>query len=142
MKVYNEKQIYELWVKACNEDISLIDNITAPDCTVHYVRKMDGKSLGTLTGVEALKKVIKDRYTFFSNGNTSIEIGPIINEPYVLSHWNFTGVYEGGISEAKVKAGEKIRLKGMDLFLIKKGKIKNYWFSWDRADLMRQLDMF
>lgn len=141
MVVYNEKQIYELWLKAWNEDISLIDNITNPDCIVHYVRRMDGESLGNLTGVEALKEVIKDRNTFFSNINMSIEIGPIINKPYVLSRWNFTGVYKGGISEAKVKAGEKIRLKGMDLFFIEKGKIKNYWFSWDRSHLIEQLDM-
>ncbi|MCJ7841614.1 ester cyclase [Lederbergia sp. NSJ-179] len=141
MVVYNKKQIYALWLQAWNEDISLIDNITAADCTVHYVRRMDGKSLGDLYGGEALKEVIKDCYTFFNDVNLSAEMEPIINGPYVLARWNFTGVYKGGIAEAKVKAGEKIRLKGMDLFLIKNGKIKNYWFSWDRAQLIEQLDL-
>ena len=41
---YDLQQIYELWMEAWNEDVSVLKQITAPDCRVHQAR-MDGKIL-------------------------------------------------------------------------------------------------
>ncbi|GAQ16409.1 neuropathy target esterase-like [Oceanobacillus picturae] len=51
MKVFDGKQIYGLWVKTWNEDISLLDEITASDYRVHQART-DRKTSGELKGLE------------------------------------------------------------------------------------------
>lgn len=92
MTVYDGKQIYELWVKAWNEDISVLNEITSSDCTVHQART-DGKISDEIKGSEALKGIITDGCAFFDDVKMTIEVGPIVNKSYVSARWEFTGSY-------------------------------------------------
>jgi predicted ester cyclase len=141
LTVYNRKQIYELWVKAWNEDISVLDEITSSDCTVHQART-DGKSSSERQGPEALKGIIADGCTFFDDVNMTIEVGPIVDEPYVSARWKFKGYYKGGMPGAKAEVGEKVSFNGMDILFVKDGLIKDYWVSSDGVHLMEQLRIF
>ncbi len=40
MTIRNGKQVYDLWVKAWNGDVSVLDDVTAPNCTVHQARSI------------------------------------------------------------------------------------------------------
>ena len=139
--INNGEQIYKLWVKAWNEDRSILDDITSPHCTVHQART-DGKSPGERKGAEALKGIISDGCSFFYDVNMTIEIGPIIDEPYVSARWKFTGSYNGGMQGAKAEAGKRMSFHGMDIFLVEDGKIRDYWVSSDGVHLMEQLGVF
>lgn len=141
MTVYNEKQIYELWVKAWNEDIFVLDEITSSNCVVHQ-KRTDGKSSSERQGSEALKGIIADGCTFFDDVNMTIEVGPIVDGSYVSARWKFTGHYKGGMPGATAKIGEKMSFNGMDILFVKDGLIRDYWVSSDGVHLMEQLGMF
>ncbi|KIL37620.1 hypothetical protein SD71_03200 [Cohnella kolymensis] len=96
-------QTYQLWVKAWNEDASVLDKVTAPDCAVHQART-DGKSKDDRKGAEALKGIISDGCAFFKDVKMDIEVGPIVDGPYI--------------------------------FLLERGKFKDYWVSSDGVHLM------
>ncbi|GAA0381778.1 ester cyclase [Bacillus horti] len=134
-------EIYPLWVKAWNEDINVLDEITSPDCIVHQTRT-DGKSSTELTGKDALKGIIQDGCAFFDDVVMSIEVGPIVADPYVSARWRFTGKYKGGMNGAQADIGEEVSFHGMDIFLVNDGKIKEYWVSSDGIHLLVQLKMF
>ena len=141
MTLYDGEQLYNLWVKAWNEDRSVLDEITSPHCTVHQART-DGKSSDEKQGPEALKGIISDGCSFFDDVTMTIEVGPIIDEPYVSARWKFTGYYNGGMRGAKAEVGEKVSFNGMDILFVKDGKIMDYWVSSDGIHLMEQLGLF
>ncbi|WP_255437698.1 ester cyclase [Thalassobacillus sp. CUG 92003] len=134
-------QIYNMWVKAWNEDISVLEEITSSDCVVHQAR-MDGKSSNERKGPAALNGIIAEGCKFFDHVNMAIEVGPIVDGPYVSARWIFTGFYIGGIEGAQADIGEKMSFNGMDIFFVKDGKIMDYWVSSDGIYLMEQLRMF
>ncbi|RIU92051.1 ester cyclase [Oceanobacillus picturae] len=138
MKVFDGKKIYELWVKAWNEDVSVLDEITASDCRVHQART-DGKTSDELKGLEALKGIIMDGCSFFNDVKMTIEVGPIVDKSYVAARWKFTGSYKGGMQGAKAEIGEKMSFNGMDILFVEDGLIKDYWVSSDGVSLMEQL---
>lgn len=135
-----KKQLYELWIQAWNEDISILDQITDPGCRVHQAR-FDGKSSDTLKGVESLGQIISEGSKYFSDIEMSLEVGPIIEGDYLSARWNFRGSYQGGMQEAQIKVGQTISFGGIDIFRIDDGKIKEYWVSSDGVYLMQQLGM-
>ncbi|WP_404457205.1 ester cyclase [Oceanobacillus kapialis] len=141
MTVYDGKQIYELWVKAWNEDVSVLDEITASDCTVHQART-DGKTSDKIKGSEALKGIIKDGHAYFDNVKMLVEVGPIVDKSYVSARWKFIGSYKGGMQGAKAEIGEEVSFNGMDMFYVNDGLIKEYWVSSDGISLMEQLGIF
>ena len=140
MAVRDGKQVYGLWLKAWNDDISIIDELAAPECTVHQAR-FDRKDSKAQKGGEALKEIIISGHAFFDNGKTSVEIGPIEENGYVSARWKFTGTYNGKIPGAQAEAGEVISFHGMDIFFLEEGKIKDYWVCSDGVHLMQQLNM-
>src|SRR5690625_4135182 len=101
MTVLNERQVYDLWVKAWNEDVSVLDEITASDCTLHRAGNDEEK------GAEGLKKMIKDGCAYFDNVKMTIKVGPIVDSPYVSARWEFAGAYKGGIPDTKAEIGRE-----------------------------------
>lgn len=137
----DEKQIYESWVKAWNEDLSVLDKVTAPDCIVHQART-DGKTSNERRGAEALKGIIKDACAFFDDVMMEIEVGPIVDRPYISARWQFIGAYKGGMPGATAEEGKIMSFNGMDILQIEDGKITDYWVSSDGVHLMEQLGVF
>ncbi|WP_130859948.1 ester cyclase [Gracilibacillus phocaeensis] len=140
MVVHNGKQIYERWVQAWNQDISVLDDITSPDCTVHQAR-LDQQNSERQKGAEALKDMIGSGCAFFDDVKMSIETGPIEEGNYVSARWRFTGTYNGTMPGAQAKAGKVIAFQGMDIFFLEDGKIKDYWVSSDGVHFMQQMGM-
>lgn len=71
-----------------------------------------------------------------------IEVGPIVDSPYISARWKFTGAYKGNMPDAKAETGKIMGFSGMDILQIKDGKIKSYWVSSDGIHLMEQLGIF
>ncbi|WP_018932947.1 ester cyclase [Gracilibacillus lacisalsi] len=141
MTILDENQVYQLWVKAWHEDVSILDKITAPACMIHQART-DGKSTADKKGAEALKGIIKDACAFFDDVDMTVVVGPIIDSPYVSARWQFAGAYKGGMPGAKAEVGKIISFNGMDIMQVEDGKIKGYWVSSDGVHLMEQLGVF
>lgn len=141
MNNQDEGTIYNLWVKAWNEDISVLDDITDPDCKVHQQRT-DGKTADKIRGPQALKRIIDDGCLFFDDVLMEVEVGPIVNPPYISARWKFSGTYKGGMPDAKAEASEKMSFNGTDIFRLKYGRITDYWVTSDGIHLMKQLGMF
>lgn len=137
----NNKQIYTQWMKAWNEDASVVDSIASESCIVHQ-KRTDGKSSYEFKGPEALKGIIKDGLALFEKAEMSVEVGPIEERSYVSARWKFTGLFKGGIPEAKAEKGKEMTFHGMDMFLIEDNLIQEYWVSSDVLDLMEQMGMF
>lgn len=135
------KEIYQSWVRAWNEEDSIVDNITEPNCIVYQART-DGKSSGEQRGPAALKSLISDGKAFFDEAKMEIEIGPIVEAPYVTARWKFSGIYNGTMPGAKAEAGKEVSFCGTDIFLIERGRIQAYWISSDGVHLMEQLGLF
>lgn len=137
----DNKQIYTQWMKAWNEDTSLVEKVTSESCVVHQ-KRTDGKSSYDFKGPEALKGIITDGLALFEKAEMTVEVGPIEEGPYVSARWKFTGKFKGGIPGAKAEKGKEMMFHGMDIFLIKDNLIQEYWVSSDGLDLMQQMGMF
>lgn len=135
------KVLYNQWVKAWNEDLSIVEEIASSDCLVHQART-DGKSSLEKRGPEALMSIISDGLALFDEAKMSIEVGPIEEKAYVTARWKFSGKFKGGMSEAKAKPGKEMTFHGIDMFLIENEKIKEYWVSSDGLSLMEQMELF
>ncbi|MBT2216806.1 hypothetical protein F3157_14650 [Virgibacillus dakarensis] len=140
LTVLNGKQVYKLWVKAWNGDVSILNEVTSPNCTVHQAR-LDKKDSEARKGVEALKEMITNGRAIFNDVKMSIEVGPIEENAYVSARWKLTGTYNGEMPGAKANAGEVISFHGMDIFSLEEGKIKDYWVSCDDVHFLQQLGM-
>ncbi|GIO20564.1 hypothetical protein J18TS1_36640 [Oceanobacillus oncorhynchi subsp. incaldanensis] len=137
----NGKEIYQAWMNAWNEDISILHDITDENCTVHQART-DGKDSGSAKGIKALKDVVESAKYYFENVNMSLVVQPIEEGNYVSARWNFEGIYNGNMEGAKAEKGKLVSFDGTDIFRIEKGKIKDYWVSSDVMDFMNQLEVF
>ncbi|MFD1415151.1 ester cyclase [Oceanobacillus jeddahense] len=137
----NGKEIYQVWMNAWNKDISLLHDITDESCTVHQART-DGKDSNSIKGVEALKDVVESAKYYFENVKMSLVVQPIEERNYVSARWNFKGIYNGNMVEAKAEKGKLVSFDGTDIFRIENGKIKDYWVSSDVIDFMNQLELF
>lgn len=135
------KKIYEKWMKAWNEDISVIDSITSKDCVVHQARS-DGKSSLEKRGADALKSIVLDGLALFERANMAIEVGPIEEGNYISARWKFSGEYKGGLPGAKTKSGTEMSFHGTDIMSIIDGEIVEYWVSSDTMNLMEQMGVF
>nr|WP_246516696.1 ester cyclase [Salicibibacter cibarius] len=85
---------------------------------------------------------MKDARAFFDDGKMEIEIGSIVDSPYISARWEFIGAYTGGMPDAKAEVGEIMSFNGMDILEIENGKIKSYWVSSNGVYLMEQLVAF
>lgn len=135
------KEVYKKWVKAWNEDLSIIDDITEDKCTVHQART-DGKASQAVKGPDALRGIIQDGLALFDDTVMSVEVGPIEEDSYVSARWKFTGKFKGGMPGANAEPGTEMTFHGMDMFLIKEGKIVEYWVCSDVLSLMEQMGVF
>lgn len=140
MTVHEAKRVYEAWVEAWNGELSVLDEVASPDCTVHQAR-LDKEDSGARKGAEALKEMIQSGRAFFNDVQMSVEVGPIVEGCYVSARWKFTGTYNGKMPGAKAETGKVISFDGMDIFLLEEGKIKDYWVSSDGVHFMQQLGM-
>lgn len=136
----NNRQIYQSWVEAWNEDTSVLNKIAASDCTVHQART-DEKNSKSLKGAEALREIIQSAKHYFDKGKMSVVVGPIEKDGYISARWNYSGKYNGKMKEAKVENGKEISFSGIDIFHIENGRIKDYWVSSDSVDFMKQLEI-
>ncbi|WP_272032379.1 ester cyclase [Oceanobacillus kimchii] len=137
----NGKEIYRNWMDAWNKDISFLNQITDENCVVHQART-DGKDSGSTKGLNALKDVIESAKDYFENVKMSLVVEPIEDGNYVSARWNFKGVYNGKMEEAKAERGKLVSFDGTDIFYIENNKIKEYWVSSDVIDFMNQLEVF
>lgn len=135
------KELYEKWLKAWNEDVSLLEDITDEGCIVHQART-DGKSSLENKGPDALKGIIQDGLALFDDAVMSVEVGPIEENSYVSARWTFTGKFNGEMPGATAEAGTEMSFHGMDIFLIDNGKLAEYWVCSDALNLMEQMGIF
>lgn len=127
-KAVAERFHYDL---SLNRKWDVADEFIAPDIILHLPGMVE------VNGIEALKSFDE---VWASMKNPTINHYEIIAEgDYVFIRWDMA--FDNTVDFMGIPAtGEHISdIGGMDLFLIKDGKIKEFWQFYDELEFMKQL---
>ena len=123
-----------------NRDLSVIDEVFAPDYTVYY------PGMDPITGVEEAKTAIGAFLDAFPDIVFTIE-DQIAEGDKVVTRWSAKGTFSGefrGFPTPGVTIqpnGKKVFFSATDIYLIADGQVKIEWNSLEHMELLRQLGM-
>ena len=132
-KLEKNKAIAERWHYDLGIDRKweLADEILAPDIVMHL------PGMGDIKGIDGVKS-LDEMYAAMKN--PKINHYEIVAEgDYVFLRWDMS--FDNTVDLMGIPAtGKRISdIGGMDLFLIKDGKIKEFWQFYDELGFMKQL---
>jgi predicted ester cyclase len=117
-------------------DLEIADRILTKDC------RIDARvpfQTDFVTGPEAVKQLLLLYRESFTE--IRMEIQDIVAEgDRVVARWNGVGVHTGALFLPKSR-GRQVATSGIDLFVIRDGRIAEGWISWDVFGLLRSLGM-
>ncbi|MEN8203318.1 MAG: ester cyclase [Bacteroidota bacterium] len=126
------KAVAERWHKDLTVDRNwaVAEEILAPDIVIHNPGAEDMK------GIEQVKMLDE---TWKSLPNVKITNHEIIAEgDYVLIRWDVSFDHTVDLMGIPASGNHVSGIYGMDLFLVKEGKITDLWQSWDQLGFMQQ----
>lgn len=129
------KALAERWHQDLTIDRNweVADEILAKDFVLHY----DTPGAEDIKGLEETKKLDE---TWKNLPNIKINNHEIIAEGnYVLIRWDFSFDHTLDLMGIPASGNHISGIYGMDLFLIKDGKITDLWQSWDQLGFMQQM---
>jgi predicted ester cyclase len=140
MSIQENKALWERWMKLWNGNLSIADEIIAPDFVAHFVPA--GTSPAEVRGPAGLQQWIGGAVTAFTDYSFTTTVGPLADEDKVAGRWVFRGTYQGGMPGTPPAAfGKNVEYAGMDLFRVEAGKIVEYWLCADILQLLQQVGM-
>jgi len=121
-----------------NGDLSLADDIVAPDCVVHDPG-VPANTSDAADGIERIKATVKQARAPFERLIVSLDVGPIEDGGKVATRWTARGSYAGGLPGTQAAPGTMVEFSGVDLLRLADGKVAEYWLSTDALQMMQQL---
>jgi predicted ester cyclase len=132
------KVLWHPWAALWNGNLSLADEIIAPDYVAHFAPVRG--SPDEVRGPEGLKGWIARATAPFADHHFTTVVGPLGDGDMVAGRWVFRATYLGGIPGASSEAiGRPVEYAGMDIFRVEAGQIAEYWLSADVLQLLQQL---
>jgi steroid delta-isomerase-like uncharacterized protein len=117
---------------ASGRDMSLYEVLFSKDVILH-----GPSSSQEIRGLETLKKIDEDLFKAYPG--TKFKIETIFEEGnQVFVRWTCAGRYKKGHRGLNPKKNEFF-IRGMSLYRIAKGKIREIWQSWDRLGILEQI---
>jgi len=132
--------IWEAWIALWNGDLSIAEQIIAPDYTLHMT-PIGGGDLSAYAGPAGMAAWVGQLHACFKPFTFTVQVGPLIQEDLIAGRWLAQGTYVGGFPGAQAQPGAPIRFAGADFLRIVDRKIAEYWLSADVLDLLGQLKM-
>jgi steroid delta-isomerase-like uncharacterized protein len=91
-------------------------------------------------GAQGFKKVAADFRTAFPDGKFVIE--DLVAEGDKVVFWGyFTGTHQGPL-EGVPPTGRQVKVRDVDLFILRDGKVIESWTHFDESGMMQQLGVF
>ncbi len=131
-------KLYGRWLGMWNGDLSLADDIVAPDCVVHDPG-VPANTSDAADGIERIKATVKQARAPFERLIVSLDVGPIEDGGKVATRWTARGSYAGGLPGTQAAPGTMVEFSGVDLLRLADGKVAEYWLSTDALQMMQQL---
>ena len=115
-------------------DMKAIDELVAAD----FVSR-EGDERRTV-GIDGFKEVVMAFRTAFPDGRMDIE--DVIAEGEKVITWAyFVGTHQGPL-EGMSPTGRQVKVRDVDLFILKDGKVTESWTHFDQLGMMQQLGAF
>ena len=117
-------------------DLSIADRILAKDC------RIDARvpfQTDFVTGPEAVKQLLMLYRESFTEIRMEIQ-DTVAEGDRVVARWTGVGVDTGALFLPQAR-GRRVTTSGIDLFVIRDGRIAEGWSSWDVFGLLRSLGM-
>jgi steroid delta-isomerase-like uncharacterized protein len=116
-----------------NQDAHTIDALIAAEITIH------DPLMGEMQGIEAFRQFTTIFLSAFPQQHTSVE-SLIAENDLVAALHTHSGVNTGNFMGVP-PTGHAIKVRGLELFRLRDGKIIELWRHDDDAGLMRQLGL-
>jgi len=114
-------------------DLSRIDELFAPDVTVHDT------FMGVVQGIEAYRNLTAFFQSSFPGHKTSLDI--FVAEGDYVAVYHTHHAKNDGEFMGSAPTGVTVHVPGLELFRLANGKIVEFWRHDDDLGLMRQLGM-
>lgn len=133
-----EKTI-QAWADIWNGELALIDGTVAEDFVAHAAPVLGGPP-ATTTGRDHLSTWIGGIRSVMPDLMFTVQVGPIVDEPFIVVRWHARGTYEGGLPGTPDDAvGRQISFYGTDILRMAGGLIAEYWVNGDSLWVAQQL---
>ncbi|CAM3582756.1 ester cyclase [Kibdelosporangium persicum] len=132
------------WVDIWNGDLSLIDSTVHEDFVSHAA-PMRGGPVADSVGRAGLAEWIGGIRAAVPDLRFTVQIGPLVDNPYLFMRWHAEGTYLGGIPGA-ADGPIPVDFHGTDILRITdrangEGVITEYWLNADILWLTQQLGL-
>lgn len=125
------------WAGIWNGDLSLTDDTVGADFVSHAAPLLGGPPEDAVgrdhlnTWVAGIRAAVPDlRFT--------VQVGPLVDEPYLVLRWHATGTYRGGLPGAAA-GPSPLEFYGTDVLRVADGLIVEYWANADSLWVAQQL---
>jgi predicted ester cyclase len=140
MSTRDNNTLWSLWADLWNGDLTIADQIIAPDFVAHFVPLTGG--IGNVHGPQDLKQWIRTAQSLVPDLHFIVEVGPIIDGNMVVGRWKATGTYQGSLPGTPANVlGKQVTFTGTDTLRVENGQFVEYWANADSLDLMQQLEV-
>ncbi|KAF4406291.1 hypothetical protein CRI70_21070 [Streptomyces sp. Ru87] len=127
------EQLYRRWLQDFwGGDFEVAQDILTPGFVGHWPGQDVHGPGGAIEQVE-------QSHACFSDINTTLDVGPLVDGSLVAARWTFHGSYRGGIPGATAPAGTRIGFTGHDLFRAEGDRFAEYWVVSDVLGMMTRL---
>lgn len=114
-------------------DLSIIDNVFAPDCKIH-------SPFSTIAGKETMKEIVDKWLAAFPDMQVTWEDFVAENDK-VVSRWRACGTHLGGFFDTK-PTHKEITFSGVITYRLAHGKVIEYWSLVDVHSILSQLEAY
>lgn len=126
--------VKHLWDEAWNNrNYSIIDEVYSPDVQYH------GGASNELVGTGELKKLMNTFSSAFHDTKVTLDL-LFAKDDLVAQKFLFEGIHDGTFAEIP-PTGKKVKLSGISISHLEKGKITEEWEVFDELSFMKQLGM-
>ncbi len=140
MNALNDHQLAQSWADIWNGNLKLVDEVIGEDFTSHAAPLLGGAA-GDSGGPQALKQWVAGIHSLFKDLTFTLNLGPIVKDPYFILRWRARGTYSGGIQGTDSAIGNVITFFGTDTLRIADGRIREYWANADSLWFVQQLGL-
>jgi steroid delta-isomerase-like uncharacterized protein len=123
------------WVEGLNRgDVAVADETFAPDCVIHIAGAPEPN-----LPVEGFKQMVSGLLAAFPDLHFTIE-DQILADDKVATRWTAEGTNTGPFGEVP-PTGRRVRVDGLILDRVERGRVVERWEQWDQMAMMRQLGL-
>jgi predicted ester cyclase len=132
-------ELVQAWADIWNGDLSLIESTVAEDFVSHAAPVLGGPAQDS-TGRHHLDTWISGIRWAVPDLMFTVQVGPIVDDPFIVVRWHARGTYQGGLpGTPDDAAGRRIAFYGTDILRVSGGLITEYWVNADSLWFAQQL---